>query len=98
MSGKRGVDFIESVGGKRLAIFPNHHDVRAVVAELFAQLGLHVHVKIEHGRGDSGGDDHGEEGRGGASATEHGCTHQHAQKHRGVRLGGATADQIGVAS
>ena len=36
VSGQCGLDFGERVGGQRLAIFLHYHDIRAVVAELFA--------------------------------------------------------------
>ncbi len=67
----------ESIGRQVLPVLGDHHDVGAIFARLAAQLGLHIHIKIEHGGGNSGSYHHRQQGRGGAATSQDRGAHQH---------------------
>src|SRR6185369_836553 len=81
-----GFGFDECAARQACAIASNHDDIRAIVSELLAQLGLHVGIQIEHGGCDRRSHDHCQQSRGGASTPQHSGAYQHSQKHGGVWL------------
>jgi hypothetical protein len=80
-AGKNRFRVRERVSRKGSAVPPYEDNVRAVIAELAPQLGLHVDVEIQHGSGNRGGHDHGKQCRSSPSATQHGGPYQHPKKH-----------------
>ncbi len=65
----------QSIVGQALSVPGDHDDVGAVLAKLAAQLGLDIHVKVEHGGGHGGGDHHGQQSRSGAATPQNGGAH-----------------------
>src|SRR5690348_5577977 len=71
----------QSVRGKGMALFCDHHNVGAVFAKFRAQLALHVHVEVQHGGGDGRGDHHGQQRGKSTPAAHQRGSQQHAQEH-----------------
>src|SRR5206468_6054714 len=83
----RGVYDPQRISGKRLS-FSRHHDyVCAVLAELFPQFSLSIHIQIDYGGGDARSYYHGEQRGRGTAAAQYSSADQHPQKHRSVRSG-----------
>ena len=74
-------DCRQSIGRQVLSVLGDHNDVGAIFAKFAAQLGLDIHVEVEHGGGDRGSHHHGQQGRGSAATPQDGGAHQHAQEH-----------------
>src|SRR5207253_3900676 len=71
-------------------LFTRHHDyVCAVIAKLFPQFSLSIHIQIEYGGGDARSYHHGEQRGRGTAAAQYSSADQHPQKHRPVRSGRA---------
>src|SRR6185312_8384212 len=79
----------QRIVGEALAVPGDHDDIGAVLAKLASQLGLNIHIKVEHRRGHGGRHDHSQQSRGCPPTAQDRGAPQHAQEHRSVGRGGA---------